>query len=93
MTSRDIASAPATLVSTWRTRTLYIATEGKATRRPTPVATRASAMPVITACVPWPWSAAPARSWNARMMPSTVPNRPTNGALLPSVPRNASRFS
>jgi hypothetical protein len=34
-----------------------------------------------------------ARSLNERMMPRTVPNRPMNGALLPSVPRKARRLS
>jgi len=47
-------------------------------------------MPAMTACVPC--SDAPDRSWKARMMPRTVPNSPTKGALLPSVPRNARRL-
>src|SRR6185312_9862532 len=90
-TSCAAASAAFADASTWRVNALYAATAGSATSRPTPVATSASAMPDITADVPC--SVEPARSWNARMMPSTVPNRPMNGALLPSVPRNASRFS
>src|SRR5262249_33966498 len=53
ITSRDVASARAAWVSTWRISTLYIATDGSATSRPMPVATSASAMPDITACVPW----------------------------------------
>ena len=53
-----------------------------------PVATSASPMPAITACEPL--TAAGARSWKARMIPSTVPNNPTKGALLPRVPRKAS---
>ena len=64
---------------------------------PTAVATSASAMPAITACdatcpaevAPWPGAACPSSS-KAWMTPTTVPNRPTNGALLPTVARNAS---
>src|SRR5262245_40815305 len=51
-------------------------------------------MPVITVC----WTAEPRmatapRSWKALMMPSTVPKSPTNGALLPSVPRKERKRS
>ncbi len=55
---------------------------------PTAVATSASEMPDMTAAAPAPLGPPTARSEKARMMPTTVPNRPRNGALLPSVPRN-----
>ena len=43
-------------------------------------------MPVITLPIaPWFWPASPSW-WKASMTPMTVPSRPTNGALLPSVP-------
>ena len=50
------------------------------------MATSASLMPAITVPAP-PAAGFRARSKKARMMPSTVPKRPTKGALFPSVPR------
>src|SRR6266404_2236857 len=72
---------------------LYASTAGMATKRPTAVATSASEMPVITVEAPAAAAGCAARSANARMMPSTVPKRPMNGALFPSVPRTKSHFS
>src|SRR6185369_3946203 len=63
-------------------------TAGNATRMPTAVAINASAMPLITFPIAPAWLFPSCR--NAVTMPSTVPNRPMNGALLPSVPRNKS---
>ena len=67
-----------------------------ATTRPIAVATSASAMLVMTACGAIAEAAAcgavctlaafPSSS-KACTMPMTVPSRPMNGALLPSVPR------
>src|SRR5262249_47706710 len=76
---------------TSRWKKLKPSTAGMATNRPTAVATSASLMPPITACAP-PLPAAD-RSAKARMMPSTVPKRPMNGALLPRVPRMERRCS
>ena len=58
---------------------------------PIAVATSASPTSLIRPAVTLP--AASFSSANARMMPMTVPSRPMNGALAPSVPRNASRRS
>ena len=56
---------------------------------PAAVATSASEMPVITAAVPPvpPASTSRPRSLKDRMMPATVPNRPTNGVVAPMVAR------
>ena len=54
--------------------------------KPIAVATSASEMPAMTTEAP-PLTS-PDRSANALMIPSTVPKRPMNGALFPSVPRN-----
>src|SRR5262249_6362362 len=72
-----------------RWKKLNARTAGIATNSPTAVATSASLMPAITTCAP-PFPADD-RSAKARMMPSTVPKRPMNGALLPSVPRMSTR--
>ena len=56
-----------------------------ATKRPTPVAMSASAMPPMTLSI-WTLFWPSARSANATMTPMTVPSRPTKGALLPRVP-------
>src|SRR5205814_3239665 len=71
-----------------RWKMLNASTAGMATKSPTAVATRASEIPVITEAVlvPPPLLFAAARSTKARMMPSTVPNRPMKGALFPRVP-------
>src|SRR3990172_2223514 len=56
-----------------------------ATRRPSAVATRASEIPPATADRPVAfWAAMPLK---ALMMPTTVPNRPTKGAVEPMVAR------
>src|SRR6185295_1615046 len=77
-----------------RWKTLKASTAGIATKRPTAVATSASEMPAITteAAPPAPLPVT-ARSAKARMIPRTVPNRPTKGALFPSVPRMKSPCS
>src|SRR3954463_12286012 len=75
---------------------LNASTAGMATKRPTAVATSASEMPAITADgldAPAARLAFEARSAKARMIPSTVPKRPMNGALFPSVPRTNSHCS
>src|SRR5436309_2965258 len=61
-------------------------TAGTATRRPAAVVKSASATPAATTDGP----AEPVRamSWNALMMPHTVPRSPIRGAVLPIVPRN-----
>ena len=64
-------------------------TAGMATRRPPAVVRSASAIPAETEAIPPPDLAMPS---NARMMPMTVPNRPTNGAVAPMVARTP-RFS
>jgi hypothetical protein len=51
---------------------------------PPAVATSASDTPLATTGKPMPPAAAMSR--NARMMPMTVPSRPTNGAIAPIVP-------
>src|SRR5690606_35919923 len=100
--TRDRASVLARIDLAWRWRTLYMATAGMATRSPTAVATRASAMAAITSCgapILAAASAAPAATaWSpsaskAITTPITVPNNPINGALFPSVPKNAKRRS
>src|SRR5215213_2996507 len=50
-----------------------------ATSRPPAVVMSASAIPAETEAIPPPDVAMPSK---ARMMPMTVPNRPTNGAVL-----------
>src|SRR5688500_3005382 len=60
-----------------------------ATSRPPAVVSSASAIPAETDAIPPPDLAMPS---NARMMPMTVPNRPTNGAVAPMVARTP-RFS
>jgi hypothetical protein len=56
-----------------------------ATNRPSAVVTSASAIPADTAPMPpEPVSAMPLK---ALMMPTTVPNRPMNGAVEPMVAR------
>ena len=84
-----------------RWKKLLNATAGMATTRPTAVATSASAMLDMTACGASACAAAcatgvlaasPSAS-NAPTTPMTVPKRPMNGALLPSVPRYARRRS
>src|SRR5581483_6258724 len=81
------------LSSRWKM--LNASTAGMATKSPTAVATSASEMPAITneAVLPPPPLFAAARSANARMIPSTVPKSPMNGALFPSVPRTNNHFS
>ena len=61
-----------------------------ATRMPTAVATSASEMPVITAAVPPvpPPDTSRPRSLKERMMPATVPNRPTKGVIEPMVAKS-----
>ena len=70
---------------------LKAATAGLATSSPAAVQIRASEMP--TATRPGPAPAALARSLNARMTPSTVPNRPMNGATEAMVPKVEIPFS
>ncbi len=84
-------SASSRSPATQRRKQLYAATAGSATPMPTAAATSASAIALHDAgggdrTV---LAAPPARpsSSNARMTPMTVLNSPTNGALLPSVPR------
>ena len=57
-----------------------------ATRMPAAVATRASAMPGPTISMPACFWTPMARK--ASMMPTTVPNKPTNGAVAPTVPNS-----
>src|SRR5438552_2878572 len=72
------------ITRTRRLKKLNAITAGIATRRPIAVALSASAM---VDSVSFSASADfTARCWNALITPSTVPNRPTNGTLLPSVP-------
>ncbi len=59
-----------------------------ATMMPAAVVTSASAMPGPTTSMP-AWWVAPI-SLNARKMPHTVPNRPTNGAVAPMVAKSHS---
>ena len=70
-----------------RWKKLKKATAGMATMMPMAVATRASPTSDIRVSLSLPcvWFS----SWKERMMPMTVPSSPTNGALLPTVPRNA----
>src|ERR1019366_8814155 len=63
-----------------------------ATKSPTAVAMSASAIPPITLSI-WILFEPSARSAKATMTPMTVPSRPTNGALLPSVPRRVMPLS
>src|SRR5471032_1493166 len=78
-----------------RWKMLNASTAGMATSKPTAVATKASEMPAMTkpAVEELPTLLAVARSAKARMMPKTVPNKPMNGALLPSVPSTKSHCS
>src|SRR4030081_1707210 len=64
-----------------------------ATARPTAVATSASEIPAITVDAPAAAAGCAARSAKALMIPSTVPRRPMNGALFPSVPSTNSHLS
>ena len=60
-------------------------TAGMAANRPIAVANSASAMPGATTASEV--LLAPAMAVKLRMMPHTVPNRPTNGATEPTVAR------
>ncbi len=66
-------------------------TAGMAAIRPSAVANSASAMPGATTARLVFFDTAMA--WKLVMMPQTVPNRPTNGAVEPTVARNSSRRS
>jgi len=58
-----------------------------ATSRPKAVVTRASEIPPATAPIPEVfWVAI---CWKALRIPTTVPNRPTKGAVAPMVARTA----
>jgi hypothetical protein len=79
-----------------RWKKLFAATAGMATARPTAVATSASPMLLMTACGAICDDAGAAtsrlrglteRDRTPCTTPMTVPKRPMNGALLPSVPR------
>ncbi len=64
-------------------------TAGMAANRPMAVANKASAMPgATTARLVF---CSPAMAVKLRMIPQTVPNRPTNGAIDPTVARTLSR--
>jgi len=61
-----------------------------ATTRPSAVSTSASEIPTETAPIPAePLAPMP---WNALITPTTVPSRPTNGAVEPMVASAATPF-
>ena len=66
-------------------------TDGIAASSPSAVANSASAMPGATTASEVFFDSAIA--WKLVMMPHTVPNRPTNGAVEPTVARNSKRRS
>ena len=76
----------------WLNR-LNTTTATTATKMPRAVAISASEMWPETTPMPasWPLVSARCRSRKASMMPTTVPNRPTNGAVAPIVPGIHSR--
>src|SRR5438876_11551283 len=78
--------------STLLVNQLYAHTAGTATNRPNAVVTRASEIPPATADRPADFSED--IPLNALMIPTVVPNNPTNGAVAPIVARpDRPRFS
>src|SRR5437870_6343106 len=85
----------ARFISTWKVSSLPVkwlkaTTAGIATKIPRAVETRASAMPPETTDIPPDPVAAMLRK--ALIIPTTVPNRPTNGTVEPIVARNPRPF-
>src|SRR5678809_1814491 len=71
--------------STLLVNQLYAHTAGTATNRPNAVVTNASEIPPATADKPAVFSED--MPLNALMIPTVVPNNPTNGAVAPMVAR------
>src|SRR5437879_13603969 len=85
----------ARFISTWKVTSVAVyglkaTTAGIATKIPRAVETRASAMPPETTDIPPDPVAAMLRK--ALIIPTTVPNRPTNGTVEPIVARNPRPF-
>ena len=70
---------------------LYATTEGMATNSPSAVAKRASAIPGATTAKLVFWAIA--IYWKLCIIPQTVPNKPTNGAVDPAVAKKVKFFS